>query len=87
MDYSCNNTFVVGVFTIEGGSSAKVPVLYLTPTQTEGNDEPQWNKIYMDLGMVASQYPNVDNFRLYVECTAEEATVPMIYMDDIKVVK
>ncbi len=87
MDYSCNNTFVVGVFTIEGGNSTKVPVLYLTPTQAEGNDEPQWNKIYMDLGMVASQYPNVDNFRLYVECTAEEATVPMIYMDDIKVVK
>jgi hypothetical protein len=87
MDYSCNNTFVVGVYTIDGVSSTKVPVLYLTPTQTDGNNAPEWNKIYMDLGMVASQYPNTDNFRLYVECTAEEAEVPTIYMDDIKVVK
>jgi hypothetical protein len=87
MDYSCNNTFVVGVYTIDGGNSTKVPVLYLTPTQTQGSELPNWNKIYMDLGMVASQYPNTDNFRLYVECTAEEATMPTIYLDDIKVVK
>lgn len=87
MDYSCNNTFVVGVYSLEGGNSTKVPVLYLTPTQAEGSDLPSWNKIYMDLGMVASQYPNADNFRLYVECTAEEALMPIIYLDDIKVVK
>ena len=87
MDYSCNNTFVVGVYTIDGSNSTKVPVLYLTPTQAVGNDAPNWNKIYMDLGLVASQYPNINNFRLYVECTSEEAAEPIIFLDDIKIVK
>lgn len=87
MDYSCNNTFVVGVFTIDGGNSTKVPVLYLTPTQPEGDASPAWNKIYMDLGMIASQYPNTDNFRLYVECISEEAAEPIVFLDDIKILK
>jgi hypothetical protein len=87
MDYSCNNTFVVGVFTIDGGNSTKVPVLYLNPTQPEGDASPAWNKIYMDLGMIASQYPNTDNFRLYVECLSEEAAEPIVFLDDIKILK
>jgi hypothetical protein len=87
MDYSCNNTFVVGLYTIDGGNSTKVPVLYLTPTLTGNADVPQWNKIYMDLGMVASQYPNTDSYRIYVECTPSEAQSPVIYLDDIKIVK
>jgi hypothetical protein len=41
----------------------------------------------MDLGMIASQYPSADGFRLYVECTREEAAVPLIFIDDIKIVK
>jgi hypothetical protein len=87
MDYSCNNTFVVGVYVVQDGSSTKFPVLYLTPTQSTGVELPQWNKIYMDLGMIASQYPSADGFRLYVECTRDEATVPVIFIDDIKIVK
>jgi len=87
MDYSCNNTFVVGVYTINGGNSSKVPVLYLTPTHDGNSANPEWNKIYMDLGMVASQYPNTDSYRLYIECTAGEALSPQIYIDDIKIVK
>ena len=87
MDYSCNNTFIVGVYVVQDGNSTKVPVLFLTPTQSTGVDQPQWNKIYMDLGMIASQYPSADAFRLYVECTRDEATVPVIFLDDIKIVK
>lgn len=87
MDYSCNNTFAVGVYVITGGNSIKVPVLYLTPTQSSDAATPDYNKIYMDLGMIASQYTSADNFRLYVECTSQEAAVPTIYIDDIKIVK
>jgi hypothetical protein len=87
MDYSCNNTFVVGVYIVQDGSSTKLPVLFLTPTQTTGADQPEWNKIYMDLGMIASQFPGADGFRLYVECTREEASIPLIFIDDIKIVK
>jgi hypothetical protein len=87
LDYSCNNTFVIGLYAIDGGSSTKVPVLYLTPTQNGDAEVPQWNKIYMDLGMVASQYANADSYRIYVECLRSEAESPVIYLDDLKIVK
>lgn len=87
MDYSCNNTFVVGVYVISDGNSSKVPVLYLTPTQTANSITPVWNKIYMDLGMIASQNVSADYYRLYVECSSQESTEPVIYLDDIKIIK
>ena len=87
LDYSCNNTFVVGVYQVTNGFSQKVPVLFLTPTNEGDGSVPTWNKVYMDLGMVAGQYPNADFYRIYVECTRDEANVPTIYLDDIKVVK
>jgi hypothetical protein len=87
LDYSCNNTFVLGLYVVTGGTSQKQSVLYLTPTNDGDGSVPTWNKVYMDLGMVASQYPSADYYRLFVECTRDEATVPAIYLDDIKVVK
>jgi hypothetical protein len=87
MDYSCNNTFSVGVYVNQSGSLTKVPVLYLTPTQSGSEGLPNWNKIYMDLGMVAKQYPNATSYNLFIECSRNEAAVPVIYLDDIKIVK
>ena len=87
MDYSCNNTFSVGVYVNQSGSLTKVPVLYLTPTQSGSEGLPNWNKIYMDLGMVAKQYPNATVYNLFIECSRNEAAVPVIYLDDIKIVK
>ena len=87
MDYSCNNTFSVGVYVLQGGTSIKVPELYLKPTQASAEGLPNWNKIYMDLGMVAKQYPNATSYNLFIECTRNEASVPVIYLDDIKIVK
>ncbi len=87
MDYSCNNTFIVGMYVVSGGNSTKIPVLYLTPTQDADAEEPRWNKIYMDLGMTASQNVSADYYRLYIECIAQESAQPVIYIDDIKIVK
>jgi hypothetical protein len=87
MDYSCNNTFSVGVYVNQSGSLSKVPVLYLTPTPTSSDGLPYWNKIYMDLGMIAKQYPNATSYNLFVECSRNEAATPVIYLDDIKIVK
>ena len=87
MDYSCNNTFSVGVYVNQGGTPTKVPVLYLTPTSTSSEGSPSWNKIYMDLGMIAKQYPNATSYNLFIECSSNEASVPVIYLDDIKIVK
>ncbi|MFN5621979.1 MAG: hypothetical protein ACK478_11805 [Flavobacteriales bacterium] len=87
MDYSCNNTFIVGLYVVSNGDSEKVPVLYLTPTNEGDGSQPTWNKVYMDLGMMAAQYPSTDYFRLYIECTRSEALIPTIYLDDLKIVK
>jgi len=87
MDYSCNNTFSVGVYVEQGGTLSKVPVLYLTPTPTSSDGLPNWNKIYMDLGMIAKQYPNATAYNLFIECSRSETAVPVIYLDDIKIVK
>jgi hypothetical protein len=87
LDYSCNNTFILGTYVVSNGDSQKVPVLYLTPTNNGDGSQPLWNKVYMDLGMMAAQYPSADYFRLYVECTRSEALIPAIYLDDLKVVK
>jgi len=87
LEYSCNNTFVIGLYVVTGGFSQKQSVLFLTPTNDGDGSEPTWNKVYMDLGMVAGIYPNADYYRLFVECTRNEVNVPVIYLDDIKVVK
>ena len=87
MDYSSNNTFIVGMYVISGGNSTKIPVLYLTPTQNAGAENPGCNKIYIDLGMIASQNVSADYYRLYIECASQESDQPVIYIDDIKIVK
>lgn len=87
VDYSCNNTFIIGMYVVTAGQSVKVPVLYLTPTNNGDGSIPTWNKVYMDLGMVAVQYPFADYYRFYVECVRNESLIPTIYLDDIKIVR
>lgn len=86
MNYSCNNTFIVGTFTVENGDTRKNPVIYLTPTNTDGGDTPTWKKIYIDLGIVAGENPNADYHRLYVECISSETESPVVFLDNIKIV-
>ncbi len=86
MNYSCNNTFIVGMFTIENGDTRKNPVIYLTPTTTDNGETPTWKKIYIDLGVVAGENPNANYHRLYIECISNETSSPVVFLDNIKIV-
>lgn len=86
LDYSCNNTFAVGLYTVQGSSSSKNPMVYITPTNEGDGSLPVWNKIYLDLGLVASNYPNADYYRIYIECYSNESATPTIYLDNLKYV-
>lgn len=86
MDYSCNNTFGLGVYVVQDGNSSKVPVLYLTPTTPDGGNTPEWNKVYVDFGAIAIQYPQADYFRIYFESGASESSTPTVFLDNLKIV-
>jgi hypothetical protein len=86
MDYSCNNTFAVGVYVVQGGNSSKVPVLFLTPTTPEAGMIPEWNRVYVDFGAIAIQYPQADYYRIYVESSSNESTSPTVFLDNLKIV-
>jgi hypothetical protein len=86
MDYSCNNTFGIGVYVIQDGNSSKVPVLFLTPTTPGDGSLPEWNKVYVDFGAIAIQYPNADYYRIYFESSANESSDPTVFLDNLKIV-
>ena len=87
MDYSCNNTFALGVYVIESGDQDKTQVVYLTPTTSDSGDNPAWNKIYIDLGMVTALSPNADYYKFFIECVSSESATPTVYLDNLKIVK
>jgi hypothetical protein len=86
VNYSCNNTLGVGVYSFEGASTERVPILFLTPT-TSSSDTPTWKKVFIDLGMIGVQRQNTSKFRIYMDYTANETNQPKIYLDNIKVVR
>jgi hypothetical protein len=86
LNYSCNNTFGVGVYSYEGASTERVPILFLNPT-TSSSELPTWKKVYIDLGMIGVQRQNTNKFRIYIDFTTNETNQPKIYLDNIKVVR
>jgi hypothetical protein len=86
MNYSCNNTFSVGLYAVYDGVPRKQPILYLVPTTSNSGDAPEWNKVFIDLGMMASQNVYADYFMIYVESDKLESTTPTVYLDNLKIV-
>lgn len=87
MNYSCNNSFVIGVYTTDGGNTQKNPVITLVPTTSDINGTPTWNKIYIDLGALALANPGADFHELYIEGSRFESTNPQIFLDNLKLVR
>ncbi len=86
MDYSCNNTFSLGVYTIDNNDQVKNQIIYLTPTTVDSGMNPTWNKIYIDMGLVASYNPNAEFHKIFFECASNESTTPTIFLDNLKIV-
>jgi hypothetical protein len=86
MNYSCNNTFILGSYVTTGGIAKKTPLITITPT-TSAATIPTWNKIYIDLGALALGNPNASGHELYFEGAKSEANSPRIYLDNLKIVR
>lgn len=86
LNYSCNNTFGIGVYSFEGAATERVPILFLTPT-TSSAEEAVWKKVYVDLGKIGVQRQNTQKFRIYIDYSVNEMSQPKIYLDNIKVVR
>lgn len=87
MNYSCNNSFGVGLYAINGTNEGKNFAVILNPTR-EGNGDPEWNKIYIDLGFVIKQNPDADYFELYIESVHDTPGNEVeLYFDNLKLVQ
>jgi len=87
LDYSCNNSFIIGVYTTDGGNTQKNAIITLTPTTSDINGTPFWNKIYIDLGALAIANPSADFHELYFEGSKFESSNPQIFLDNLKLVR
>jgi hypothetical protein len=86
MNYSCNNSFILGSYVTTGGIARKTPLITITPT-TSAATLPSWNKIYIDLGALALGNPNASGHEIYFEGIQSEANAPRIYLDNLKIVR
>jgi len=84
MNYSCNQQFIIGVTTTEGSTEYSNDMVIMNATAT-GSDI-SWNKIYIDLGPVGLQYPSAISNNLYVKCIKAGFDLPVIYLDNLKIV-
>lgn len=87
LNYSCNDQFAVGLLATTSGNAQKNTVLVINPTTTD-SVVPTWNKIYIDLGLVAQQNPNASHFETYFELNASTTNRPIsLYVDNMKIVQ
>ncbi|MCC6599586.1 MAG: hypothetical protein IT223_02815 [Crocinitomicaceae bacterium] len=87
MNYSCNGRFAVGLLSTTGITIKKNLAVIINPTTT-GINNPQWNKIYIDLGLIPQQNASADFFELYVEALPKPDNGKLeIYLDNLKMVE
>lgn len=87
MNYSCNNSFSVGLYDINSAAETKNFAVILNPTTT-GNGNPVWKKIYIDLGFIIQQNADADYFELYFESIHDESgSTVEIFLDNLKLVE
>jgi hypothetical protein len=87
MNYSCNNSFAVGLIASNGANTKKNLALIINPT-TGSTGSPVWNKIYVDLGLIPLQNVNAQFFELYFEAVPDQQGKPVeLYLDNLKLVQ
>lgn len=84
MNYSCNQPFILGVTSTVGSTEYSNDMVIMNATAS-GTDV-SWNKIYIDLGPVGLQYPSTVANNLYIACEKTGADLPVIYLDNLKIV-
>ncbi len=86
LDYSSNNRFNVGLISNSPSSVDAHLAVVINPTAGVNATQPEWNKIYIDLGLLAQQNSSADNFEIYFESTPLESQNIRLFVDNIKLV-
>lgn len=87
MDYSCNNKFSVGLIARNGTQDIKNMAVIINPT-TEGDDQPVWNKIYIDLGLIVREHADASYYEFYFEAQPDNPGDRVdLYLDNLKIVE
>ena len=66
MDYSCNDTFFVGVQYFKNYQLEMMPLVKVTPTDKEHDKPQRWNKIYINIGPTMNNNVTSDYFKIYL---------------------
>lgn len=81
LDYKIDERMVIGMYVNQPGSVEKFPVITLNPTTT-------WNKIYIELGLQVSTYPNATGYKIFFAGIKDPSIsgTAKFYLDNIKLV-
>jgi len=86
LNYSCNNKFAVGLSVREGSIDRRSLISIINPT-TSSTSSPQWNKIYIDLGLVIRDNPSASFFEVYFESVPDTPGNAIdLYLDNMKII-
>lgn len=87
MNYSCNNSFSVGLVVHSGATVSRHFALVLNPS-TSSLGIPAWRKVYVDLGFLILNHPDGDFYELYFESVKDdENSTVELYLDNLKIVE
>ncbi len=80
LDYKCNSTLVIGIYANMTSQVNKSAVIYL-------NEKEDWNKTYLSLSEVISNYSNAQSFKLFFGMPRDTSLVQNeMYLDNIRIV-
>lgn len=87
MNYRCDNSMAMGLFSSDGFSEDKNYVIILTPTVDEDGEQ-YWNKIYVNLMDVISQTSSANSYEVFFEASRDidNDSEINVYIDNIKIV-
>jgi len=86
LNYSCNSKFAVGLSVREGSIDRRSLISIINPT-TSSTSSPQWNKIYIDLGLVIRDNPSASFFEVYFESVPDTPGNAIdLYLDNMKII-
>jgi hypothetical protein len=71
----------------ENNSDIKNLAVIINPT-TEGLQNPVWNKIYIDLGLIVKERVDAQYFEIYFEAIPDQSGKEIeLYLDNLKLVQ
>ena len=80
-DYSCDNSFAVGLEAIGGLNAQRTPIIVLNPTDGE------WNKLYLDLGPMVWSTPDAYGYEITLDAVIDiDEPEGFVLVDNFKIV-